>query len=88
MVKFAIVKEELTHLLSRNAAEKMKLITVNYNKFESVSGEVEDKHDTVQDFPDVFNEDIGTLPGSLQLTLKPDAEPICCPPKRLPIQLR
>ena len=44
MVKFAIVKEELTHLLSRNAAEKMKLITVNYNKFESVSGEVEDKH--------------------------------------------
>ena len=66
----------------------MKLITVHYNKFESVSGEFEDKHDPLQDFPDVFSEDIGTLPGSLQLTLKPDAEPICYPHKRLPIQLR
>ena len=75
-------------MLSRNAAEKMKLTTVNYNKFESVSGELEDKHDTIQDFPDVFSEDIGTLPGPVQLILKPDAEPIRCPPKRLHIQLR
>jgi len=59
MVRFVIVKEELTRLLSRNAAEKMKLIPVNYNKFESASGVVEDKHDTLQDFPDVFSEDIG-----------------------------
>ena len=66
----------------------MKLIAVNYNKFESVIGVVEDKNDTLQYFSDVFSEHIGTLPGSLQLTLKPDAEPICCPPKRLPIQLR
>ena len=66
----------------------MKLITAHYNKFESVSGEFEYKHDPLQDFPDVFSEDIGTLPGSLQLTLKPDAEPICYPHKRLPIQLR
>ena len=49
---------------------------------------VEDKHDTLQAFPDVFSEDIDALPGSVQLTLKPDAEPILCPPKRLPIELR
>ena len=42
---------------------------------------VEDKHDTPQDFP-------GALPGSMQLTYKPDAELICCLPKRLPIELR
>ena len=41
MVKFVIVEEELTPLLSRKAAEKMNLITVNYDKFESVSGVVE-----------------------------------------------
>ena len=52
MIKFVVVEEELTLLLSRKAAEKMKLITVNYDKFQSVSGgEVEDKHDTPQDFP-------------------------------------
>ena len=31
----------------------MKHITVNYNKLESVNGVVEDKHDTLQTFPDV-----------------------------------
>ena len=85
MVKFVAVQEELTPLLSRKAAEKM---TVNYDKFESVSGLVEDRHDTLQDFPDVFSEYIGALPVSVQLTLKPDAEPILCPQKRLPIELR
>lgn len=49
MIKFVVVEEELTLLLSRKAAEKMKLITVNYDKVESVSGVVEDKHDTQQD---------------------------------------
>ena len=39
-----------------------KHITVNYNKFESVNGVVEDKHDTLQTFPDVFSEYIGALP--------------------------
>ena len=88
MVKFVVVEEELTPLLSRKAAEKMNLITVNYDKFESVSGVVEDKPDILQDFPDVFSDSIGTLPGSVQLTLKPDAEPVLRPPKRLPIELR
>ena len=68
MIKFVVVEEELTLLLSRKAAGKMKLITVNYDKFESVSKGgggagrgVEDKHDTPQDFP-------GALPGSVQLS--------------------
>ena len=69
MIKFVVVEQELTPLLSRKAAEKMKVIKVNYDKFEMVSGVVEDKHDTPQDFP-------GALPGSVQLTQKPDAEPI------------
>lgn len=87
MVKFVVV-DELTPLLSRKATGKMKLITVNYDRFESGIGVVEDRHDILQDFPDVFSEYIGPLPGSMQLALKPDAEPILCPPKRLPIELR
>ena len=61
MIKFVVVEQELTPLLSRKAAEKMKVIKVNYDKFERVSGVVEDKQDTPQDFP-------GALPGSVQLT--------------------
>ena len=39
-------------------------------------------------YPDIFNGDVGTLPGSVRLTLKPDAAPILRPPKRLPIELK
>ena len=86
-VKFIVVEENLTPLLSRNAAEKMELITVNYERFESVNG-VMNSSDILRRYPDIFNADVGTLPGSVQLTLKPDAEPILCPPKRLPIELK
>ena len=88
MVKFVVVEAELTPLLSRKAAEKMKLITVNYDKFESINGVVEGQQDVLKAFPDVFNGDIGTLPGSVRLTIKPDAEPVLRPPKRLPVELR
>ena len=87
MVKFVVVEEELTPLLSRKAAEKMNLITVNYDLFENVSSVV-DNTDIFDGFPDIFNGDVGTFPGSVRLTLKPDAEPILRPPKRLPIELK
>lgn len=76
MVSFVVVEEELIPLLSPKPAEKMKLITVNYDEFESVTGVVEDKHDILQAFPDVFSEDNSLFLCSVQLTLKPDVEPI------------
>lgn len=87
MVKFAVVDKQLTPLLSRKAAEKMNLITVNYDQFEHVNGVV-DSTDILDEFPDIFNGDIGTLPGSVRLTLNSDVEPILRPPKRLPIELK
>jgi len=87
MVKFVVEEEDLTPLLSRKAAEKMELITVNYERFDSVNG-VMNSSDILRRYPDVFNGDVGTLPGSTRLTLKPDAEPILRLPKRLPIELK
>ena len=87
MVKFAVVDKQLTPLLSRKAAEKMNLITVNYDQFEHVNGVV-DSTDILDEFPDIFNGDIGTLPGSVRLTLNSDVEPILRPPKRLPAELK
>ena len=54
----------------------------------SVEPVVEDKLDTLQTFSDVFSEDTRAFPDSVQLTLNPDAEPILCPPKILPTELR
>ena len=65
MIKFVVVEEELTLLLLRKAAEKMKLITVNYDKFESVGGVVEDKHDTQQD--------LKPEPSKVESILKPES---------------
>ena len=75
MVKLVVVDEQLTPLLSCKTAEKMNLITV-------------DSTDILDEFPDIFNGDIGTLPGSVRLTLNSDVEPILRPPKRLPIELK
>ena len=60
IVKFVVVDKELTPLLSHKAAEKMNFITVNYDKYESVSRVVEDKRHVLQDFPDVFSDSMGT----------------------------
>ena len=65
----------------------MKLITVNYDQFEHFNGVV-DSADILDEFPDIFNGDIGTLPGSVRLTLNSDVEPILCPKKRLPTELK
>ena len=87
MLKFVVVEENLTPLLSRKAAEKMELITVNYERFESVNG-VMNSLVILRRYPDIFNGDVGNLPGSVRLTLKHDAEPILRPPKRLPVELK
>ena len=63
----------------------MKLIKINYVKFESVSAVVEYKHDNLQDFPDMSGGDIGTLPGSLQLTLKADKKQFVAHQKYCPL---
>ena len=88
LVKFVVVQEELTPLLSRKAAEKMKLITVNYEGFQSVRVVDEVPCDIPAFFPSVFNQELGTLPGTVHLILKPDAEPVVRGPKRIPVELK
>ena len=87
MVIFFVVEENLTPLLSLKAAEKIELITVNCERFESVNG-IMNSSDILRHYPDIFNGDVGTLPGSVQPTLKPDAEPISRPAKRLPVEVK
>ncbi|KXJ17262.1 hypothetical protein AC249_AIPGENE8700 [Exaiptasia diaphana] len=86
-LKFVVVDEELAPLLSRKAAERMGLITVNYDQFESVNtvNAIFPKQITDQ-FPDLFDDQIGSFPGTVKLTLKEGAQPVICPPKRIPLE--
>ena len=75
---------------SRKAAEKMKLLTINYDNFESVSAVSTSlkTSDLVSEFPKVFDNKLGSLPGvKVHLTLAPNAEPVVRPPRTLPESL-
>ena len=91
-VDYVIVDDgELTPLLSRKAAERIKLITVNYENFEmvsAVSGSSTTRTLSVEDYPDVFDGKLGSLPGGkIHLTLEPNADPVVRPPRTLPESL-
>ena len=85
-VRFQVVKEDFTPILSRHSAEKMKLITVNYDEFHSVNkivvGPVQDQ------YPELFDGELGTLPGDVHLQVDPTISPVVCPPRRLPVSLK
>ena len=85
-VEFVIVKEELTPLLSRNAAEKMGLITVNYNHFKHVNAVTTSLEALYhKKFPEAFRGNTGILPGKkVHLTTMPNAVPVVRDARTLP----
>ena len=60
--EFVVVEEDFTPLLGKVTSEKMGLITVHYENFESVSKIVVDA-DLLSGYSDVFDDDEGSLPG-------------------------
>ena len=60
----------------------MKLITINYDNFESVSAVSTSlkTSDVVNEFPKVFDNKLGLPGGKVHLTLAPNAEPAVRPP--------
>ena len=89
-IDYVVVEEDLIPLLIRKAAEKMKLITINYDNFKSVSAVSTSSKtsDVVNDFPEVFDNNLGSLPGGKDhLTLAPNAEPVVRPTRALPESL-
>ena len=64
-VRFLIVKESLTPLLGLNATEKMGLLTVHKENFVSVVENLE--NDVANNYPNVFDNGLGKLPGKVHL---------------------
>lgn len=96
-VEFVVVKENLTPLIGAQAAQHMKLITVNEDKFFAASpprtGQAEVKllnagEEVIKRFSDVFDRSVGTFPGKVHLEVEPNAPPVIIPPRRLPTALK
>ena len=76
-VDIVIVNEAFTPLLSRNAAQAMGLITVNYGNFKVVNGISTASHSYIHHFPAVFKDTPGILPGKrVHLTVEDGATPV------------
>ena len=84
-VDFVIVNEAFTPLLSGNAAQAMGLITVNYGNFKVVNGISTASHSYIHQFPAVFKDTPGILPGKrVHLTVEDGATPVVRCARTLP----
>ena len=89
-VDYVIVAEDFTPLLSKNAAEKMNLVTIHYAAFEQVNSVLHTNTDFVSEYPNVFSTThLGTLPGpEVHLTVCSDATPVVRPARTVPESLK
>ena len=84
-VDYVVVKDDtFMPLLSRNAAESMGLITVNYETFEVCTV----KYDILSEFSSAFDDKLGCLPGGpVHLTVNNDIDPVFRHARTLPESL-
>ena len=102
-VRFVVVSNSLTPLLGKKTSEKMGLITVNYNEFDSVDN-VNSKsesatstkvplptilptNDLFKTFSEVFDDRQGNLPGVVHLEVDPTVPPVTSPSGRVPLAM-
>ena len=87
LVDYVIVKENLTPLISNSVAEKMNLISINYDNFAFVCA-VKTTHDLLNNFPNVFDGELGKIPGNkVELSLL-DCTPVIRPARTIPEALK
>lgn len=86
MLEFLVFKENFTPLLGLKASEQMNLINVCTQNFDRVAqltaGKVEDN------YSDVFDGSLGTLPGIQHLEVDPNVKPVVMANRRIPISVR
>ena len=86
-VEFIVVTEDLMPLLGKRAAEQMNLLVVNYDNMKSVH-KLKTISSIVVQYEDVFNVELGTLPGTVHFTVDPTVKPVVSPARRIPIALQ
>ena len=96
-LKFLVVDEQLTPLTGAKAAQQMGLITVNTQNFkitkppERPRAEVKSVQTTeeiIANYPEMFQRELRTLPGTVHLEVEQGATPAVAPPRRVPTSLK
>ena len=86
-VLFTVVAEDLMPVLGANACQQMNLITVNKENIRQVTA-LENKVDLIDEYKDVFNDDVGCFPGEVHLETDPTVQPVISPPRKVPFALK
>ena len=96
-IEFVVVKEELTPLLGAKASQHMGLLEIHPENFVQVTGVKQSnwragKPKTaevlIEEYQDVFEGDLGTLPGVQRLEVDPRISPNISPSRRVPLALK
>ena len=82
-VEFFVVDGHVTPVLGKRACERMGLVNVNYGHIQTVF-----ESDILTEFKDVFNNEIGTLPGDVHLTIHSQTSPVAIPSCIVPVSIR
>ena len=78
-----MVDGHVTPVLSKRACERMGLVCLNYEHIQTVF-----ESDILAEFYDVFNDEIGTLPGDVHFTIDSQANPVAITSCRVPVSIR
>ena len=97
-IEFFVVPDSFTPLIGARTAQQMELITVHSDNFISVLPpekstyekvrKIETADELIRRHAEVFDKDLGTLPGTVHLQVDEDAEPSITPSRRVPTALR
>jgi hypothetical protein len=81
-VPFVVFHGDRLPILSYQTSLQMKLITVESSNFDMVATI------TTENYADVFDGNLGQLPGTQHMKLKPDSRPVVMANRRVPLALR
>ena len=96
-VEFVVVESDLTPLIGARAAQEMELITVNDENFIMTSSpprrnELQVKQiaaeELIKRYADVFDRQLGTLPGEVHLEVDHSIKPVITPTRRVSTDLK
>ena len=97
-VEFVVVKEELTPLLGAKASQHMGLLEIHPENFRQVANvkmpqssetaRAKTADQLIKEYHDVFEGDLGTLPGTQRLEVDPSVTPTISPSRRVPLALK
>ena len=96
-MEFLVVEKQLTPIIGARAAHQMGLITVNAENFKtaqpphrmrSAVKSLNTTEEIVKHYPEVFQRELGTLPGTVHLEVDQNITPIVAPPLLYPLHSR